>query len=147
MPPWCRFSALGWPKRLWAHTHHLTLPSPPVRPQSQAPRQLYDPLGQGSRAVAPSLKRVEKTPEDKAKDMEEEVHSLLEKSADAAKKEEDGQALERAKEAVRGGGGGAPCRGHAANAAPRPSSPRAAANACSCATARATASWTPSTWT
>ena len=63
----------------------------------------FDPLGQANRGPAPPL--VEKSansPEDMAREMEKGVNALIEASADAAARGDAVQALERAKEAVRG---------------------------------------------
>jgi len=61
----------------------------------------FDPLNQ--RGAAPALaEKTENGPEDLAKDIEKQVHKLIEQSADASAKGDNSASLEFAKEAVRG---------------------------------------------
>jgi hypothetical protein len=68
--------------------------------QSAKNPKSFDPLNQ--RGAAPALaERADNSPEEMARDLEKQVHALLEKSAFAAQKGDNTTALEHAKEAVK----------------------------------------------
>ena len=65
-----------------------------------ATQKTFDPMGVANRGPAPALAvKSDNSPEDMAKEMEKQVNGLIEKSADAAVKNDLTDALERAKEA------------------------------------------------
>lgn len=70
------------------------------KPGASSGRQSFDPVGQQALGPAPPLEeKSENSPEDKAREMEQRVNTLIESSSEAAARGDSVLALERAKEA------------------------------------------------
>eukprot|EP01138_Halocafeteria_seosinensis_P014830 gb/GECG01015140.1/.p1 GENE.gb/GECG01015140.1/~~gb/GECG01015140.1/.p1 ORF type:complete len:821 (+),score=127.75 gb/GECG01015140.1/:1-2463(+) len=70
------------------------------KPGTSSGRQSFDPMGQQALGPAPPLEeKSENSPEDKAREMEQRVNTLIESSAEASARGDSVLALERAKEA------------------------------------------------